>query len=138
MRLPNLLGLLLIGLSPGGSTAGAQEPPPERVTCCAAPVPHAQPVNVAANVQKRLLQSSVQPKYPADSRGAGKIVLQVGINEEGAVYSIRFLSCPPSLREAVKDAVCQWRYRPNFVDRWEPIPVLTIVEIAYNFGRYRI
>ena len=97
--------------------------------------PLRDPISVGANVQKELLQFAVRPDYPPDSEGAGRILLAVVINEEGAVYSIRFLRCPPSLRASVKAAVCQWRYKPNCLYMHEAVPILTIVVLPYNFYR---
>ncbi len=146
-RFPALLTLWL-GFAPSpawGQNApshpeigGVQRPktPPEEFRCEAA-APLRIPIHVGRNVQKSKLRSSVQLVYPPGSEGAGKIMLQVTINENGAVYSIRFLDCPTSLKEAVRAAVCQWRYNPTYLQA-EPVPVMAVVELSYNFARYRV
>ena len=112
--------------------------PTEEFRCDAAS-PTSRPVYVGSNVQKSKLRSSIQPVYPPESEGAGKIILKLTINEEGTVYSISFLDCPLPLRDAVRRAVCQWRYDPTSIELGEePVAVIAVVQLSYNFARYRL
>ena len=121
---------------PAGRSMGPVSQFPLSLCHPAAP-PQVPPVTVSPRIQKSKLLSSVKPAYPPGSKGAGKIILDVTVNEEGAVCSIRFIRCPAPLREAVRAAVCQWRYKPTYL--WidlqrTPVPVKTVVEISYAFG----
>ncbi len=135
-----VLGLLMVSpVVVRGQNAAAPrewERRPEEARCGAA-APLTKPLGIGPNVQKSKLRTSVQPAYPPDAQGAGKIVLGITVNEEGAVYSVHFLRCPTPLREAVRAAVCQWRYAPTYL-RNEPVAVSAVVELSYNFARYRL
>ncbi len=122
----------------GQNAAPAQESGrrPEESRCGAA-APLSEPIRVGSNVQKSKLRTSIQPVYPPDARGAGRILLQVTINEAGAVYSVHFLRCRAPLREAVLAAVCKWRYEPTYLHA-RPVSVMAIVELPYNLARYRL
>lgn len=96
---------------------------------------------MGSNIQKSKLLSSGKPVYPPGSKGAGEIVIVLTINEDGAVYSIRFLRCPELLREPVRAAICKWRYKPTYLDihsKLKPSPVRAIVSFSYVLGGYRL
>jgi hypothetical protein len=111
-----------------------------QVSVCDASAPLSDPISVGFNVQKSKLLSSSNPVYPPGSKGAGEIVIVLTINEDGAVYSIRFLRCPESLRTPVRAAICKWRYQPTYLDipdQFKPVPVRAIVRLSYVLGGYR-
>ena len=112
------------------------------VCLCGAAAPRMHLISVGGSItQKSKLRSSVQPVYPSGSKGVGKIILGVTINEDGLVYSIRFLRCPAMLKQAVRAAICQWRYEPTYLQidfQTKAVPMLVVVELSYNFARYRM
>ena len=80
------------------------------------------------------LISKVLPAYPAEAKKAhiwGDVVLDVTLNEDGAVAQTSFIDGDPLLVEAATSAVKQWRYRPLLV---KGKPVVKFV-VVVSFGK---
>jgi len=103
---------------------GAAGPPPP---------PPAQPVRIGGNVARGQLISRVDPEYPGDLRDQGVegvVILEATIAADGTVQNIRALTGPSGLRQAARDAVAQWRYRPFMLNG---VAVDTETTITVNF-----
>lgn len=89
---------------------------------------------VGGDVKAPVVISRVEPFYPDEARTArisGIVIVEAGIDETGAVKSVRILkNLPHGLGEAAADAVRQWNFRPGTKDG-KPIPV--IFNLTVNF-----
>lgn len=77
--------------------------------------PHSEAVQVPENVASTFLIERVEPQYPDPARLAhiqGSVVLEVNVNEKGAVQEVRALNGDPQLAMAATEAVRQWRFKP--------------------------
>jgi TonB family protein len=116
-------------------------PLPEALTREVAPVPQpsiAVPkrIRVSSGVSQGLLESKVNPEYPADAREAriqGVVVLKVQIDEEGNVVQVELVSGHPLLAEAAIEAVKQWKYKPYLLNG-NPIAVETQVMVNFTLS----
>lgn len=85
---------------------GPPPPPP--------PVSH-EPVRIGGQVQAPALVKRVEPIYPAIAQLAvidGIVILDVIIDEQGRVQSLKVLRGNPLLAKAASEAVQQWQYEP--------------------------
>jgi TonB family protein len=64
---------------------------------------------------------------------SGVVILQVVVDENGMVESIKVLRGHPLLDEAAVDAVKQWRYSQTLLNG-EPVPVVATVTVIFNPG----
>jgi TonB family protein len=55
----------------------------------------------------------VDPGYPINSIGEGSVIMQVQINAQGLVESVRTIWPEPSLTEAAVQAVRRWHFTSN-------------------------
>jgi TonB family protein len=81
-----------------------------------------------------VLLHRVEPEYPEDARQQkiqGPVVLEVHINEDGAVQGVQVVSGPPELTQASIDAVKQWRFQPRLVNG-RPLPMQTTVTLNFR------
>ncbi|HSS96449.1 MAG TPA: TonB family protein [Terriglobales bacterium] len=81
-----------------------------------------------------LLLERVEPQYPDAARLAhiqGPVVLDVNVNEKGAVEEIRTLSGDPQLATAAVEAVKQWRFKP-YAPRGEALNFQTQVTVDFK------
>ncbi len=126
---------LLAGPVAGGRVAApagwlesrVPDPPPPPAT------PRKEPQRVSSGVQSARLVRRVEPVYPPlalAARISGPVVLQLWIDEEGNVVSVKVLDGPPLLKEAARTAVLQWKYSPTILNG-EPWPVLANVTIRF-------
>ncbi len=110
-----------------GAAAPEPLPPPPR--------PVQKPVvRRGGEVQQSKLIRRVEPVYPRlaiQARVSGTVILDVKVDEEGNVESIRVLQGHPLLIEAAKDAVAQWKYSPTILNG-EPVPVIATVTVIFN------
>jgi TonB family protein len=121
--------------------AGAQEIVAVRVDPDAAetPAPRPQqrePIRVGGNIQESKLIKRVEPIYPETARQArvsGVVVLEVQVDEEGNVASVKVLRGHPLLDQAAIDAVKQWRYKPTYFSG-QPVPVVATATVIFNAG----
>ncbi len=91
------------------------------------------PVRRGGDVQESKLIRKVEPTYPwlaIQARVTGVVVLDVRVDEEGNVESIRVLKGHPLLNEAVVNAVRQWKYSPTILNG-EPVPVIATVTVNF-------
>ena len=102
---------------------------------CAAPAP--PKVTVSAGVAAAMLKTKTAPVYPAGAlkdHVSEMVVLHATISTEGRVEALAVISGPPSLRQAVLDAVHQWTYRPYLLDN-KPVQVETTINIVFPANR---
>ncbi len=82
------------------------------------------------------LLKHVDPVYPAIARVAqvqGQVALQIGIDPQGHVTTVKAISGPPMLIQAATDAVKQWQYVP-FEQNGLPTTVSAKVAIPFSLG----
>ncbi len=81
-----------------------------------------------------LLQSRIEPQYPAEALAAhraGNVVLEVEVTADGTVSNIRTLSGDPVLAAASAAAVRNWRYQPYRLHD-HPSQFQTDVTLTFN------
>lgn len=102
-----------------------------------APAVHATsqpPARVSGGVMDGLLVGKVIPVYPPLARATGvegTVVLQATISKTGTIENLRVVSGPELLRNAAKDAVSRWRYRPYLLNG-EPVEVETTINVNFT------
>ena len=62
----------------------------------------------------------------------GSVVIDAVVGTEGKVESMNVLSGPPSLRDAAKQALKQYRYEPA-TRNGQPVPAHVTVTIRFSF-----
>src|SRR4029453_2716337 len=75
----------------------------------------------------------VPPTYPAaaqEARVQGVVIMEVPIDERGAVADVRTLRSIPLLDQAAIDAVKQWQYTPTLMNG---VAVPIIMTVTVNF-----
>ncbi len=80
-----------------------------------------------------VLLYTVDPEYPRqalEQHIGGPVVLEVSVDEQGAVAGIETVSGPAILVEAAREAVKQWRFRPTEKDNR---PMQMEARITVNF-----
>ena len=76
----------------------------------------------------------VPPEYPATAQKArvqGVVIMEVRIDERGAVSDVRTLRSIPLLDQAAIDAVKQWRYESTLMNG---VAVPVIMTVTVNFS----
>jgi TonB family protein len=79
------------------------------------------------------LVTRIEPDYPMAARTAhraGDVVLEVGVAEDGSVYSVRTLRGDPLLAGAAMQAVRSWRYQPYLLNE-HPSQFHTDVTVSF-------
>jgi protein TonB len=115
------------------------EPPPEEVPVqqrrrrnpAAASAPQHLPENATPPVA---LSSNRPPEYPEEARRnavEGTVIARVVVNERGEVEEVQVLRGDPIFRDAVIEALRQWRYEPAAADG-VPIKVFHIVRLPFR------
>jgi len=97
----------------------------------AAEKPQAQ---VPAEVMQKLLVHRVEPVYPAEARQEkleGIIALDIVVDRDGSVASMRPLNGPEVLARAAMDALRWWKFEPYRVNG-EPAVVETTVAVEFK------
>ncbi|HLJ85927.1 MAG TPA: energy transducer TonB [Candidatus Angelobacter sp.] len=97
-------------------------------------IPKGMTFRVSSDVLVANLVRKVQPSYPLEARERhiqGDVVLQVWIGKKGNVAKCRVASGDPALRDAAKEAVEQWRYKPIML-HGEPIEVESVVTVRFH------
>jgi TonB family protein len=90
-------------------------------------------VELSADAAEGSLLRRVEPQYPEQAltqRVQGAVLLDVHINEQGAVQDIKLVSGSPLLAEAAIEAVRQWRFKPQTANGR---PVAMETRITLNF-----
>ena len=88
--------------------------------------------NAMPEFQPAQVISAVDAAYPITSLAIGTVVLDARISASGDVGGITVVKGIPSLTDAAKKAVSQWKFRPARIDRQ---PVETEVPVAVTFVR---
>jgi Ca-activated chloride channel family protein len=115
----------------GGVLGGMPPPPP--------PPPHAkkvEPMRVGGNVQESKLIRRVEPIYPElahRARVEATVILEVHVDEQGNVGSVRVVRGHPLLDEAAVQAVKQWKYSPTVLNGM-PVPVIATAAVIFKVG----
>jgi TonB family protein len=89
---------------------------------------------LAADLAESRLVHRVEPQYPAEALSAhrsGDVVLEVLVNSDGTVASMRPLRGDPLLATAASDAVRSWRYEPYRV-KGKPAEFQTDVTLKFS------
>jgi len=74
--------------------------------------------------------STVEPRYPAKSIATGTVILQVSLNETGAIEQVKVLKHVASLTAEAERAVRHWSFRPA---RLNGRPVRSSLAVAFTF-----
>ena len=87
-----------------------------------------------SSLQESRLIKRVNPVYPPlciTARQSAVVILDVKVDEEGNVESVRVLQGNPMFNDSAIKAVMQWKYSPTILDG-EPIPVVATVTVFFN------
>lgn len=113
------------------SIAIAQQPPPP-------PPPQSEELPKIIRKSGGVLQGSatrrIEPAYPPLAKAArvsGAVVVEVTVDEEGNVMSVRAISGHPLLKDAAVDAARGWTFSRTLL---QGVPVKVIGTITFNFG----
>ena len=115
------------------SIARGQEPtptPPPRVEGNSEPP---KIIRKSGGVLQNSATKRVTPEYPAlarEARISGHVVVEITVDEEGAVISARSVSGHPLLRDAAVEAARGWTFTPT---QLSGVPVKVIGTITFNF-----
>jgi TonB family protein len=85
----------------------------------AASVNHEGTMELSPAAAEDSLIHRVEPDYPEQAlqqKIQGPVVLDVRINQRGAVQELKLVSGPPLLAQAAMDAVKQWQFKPRKVN----------------------
>lgn len=116
---------VLFGEGIGAPPTEAPEPPPLPTK--------KKPIRIGGNVHASRLVYRVEPEYPElakRARVSGLVIMQVIVNEGGAVEEVKIVRGHPLLNDAALRAVRQWRYSPYLLNG-EPIPVSATVTVKF-------
>jgi TonB family protein len=94
----------------------------------------AQAVRVGGDIKEPKKLADVKPLYPPNAREAkvqGIVIIEVLIDEQGAVSGARVLRSVPLLDEAALDAVKQWRFAPTLLNG-AAVPVFMTVTVNFT------
>jgi len=94
----------------------------------------AQAVRVGGDVKEPKKLADVKPVYPQIALAAsvqGIVIMEVLIDEQGAVSGARVLRSVPLLDQAALDAVKQWKFTPTLLNG-VAVPVLMTVTVNFT------
>lgn len=77
-----------------------------------------------------VVTSVVDAAYPLQSVASGTVVLEVSLDDTGAISDVRVVRAIPSLTEPAERSVRQWRFQPAKLDGK---PVASKVPVAFSF-----
>jgi hypothetical protein len=77
-----------------------------------------------------LPQKVIDPSYPTGSQAEGAVILEVGVNAEGAVTRIETVNDIDDLTEHAKAAVGDWKFSPAIV-AGKPVASTAYVVISF-------
>lgn len=100
---------------------------------CAVEGPQPRKVNVSGGVAASMLETKIDPVYPAEAiknHVSGTVVLHATISTKGRVEALRVISGPESVQQAALDAVRQWTYRPYLLNNM-PVEVETTINVIF-------
>jgi TonB family protein len=91
-------------------------------------------VQVPAEVMEKLLVHRVEPVYPAEARKEnlhGVLAVDIVVDRDGSVISMRALNGPEVLSRAAMDALRWWKFEPYRLNG-EPAVVETTVAVEFK------
>jgi TonB family protein len=71
------------------------------------------------------------PNYPPNARDEGVVLLEVKLDEAGAVTDTRGVASVGGFDSAARAAVSQWRFKGG-THRWRPVPTTTYVLFGFR------
>ena len=74
--------------------------------------------------------STEMPNYPPQARDGGVVLLEVALNESGAVTGTRAISSTGGFESASRDAVAKWRFKGGSY-RARPVPATAYVLFGF-------
>jgi len=83
------------------------------------------------------LVKDISPVYPPAAKAAGiegTVTLQVVIEKNGHVSSVKAVAGPPILRQSAVDAVTEWVFEPTILNG-EAVVVKTDIEINFRLDK---
>ena len=92
---------------------------------------------VSSGTEEGLLIQRTMPVYPPIARAtgtSGTVTLEAIISKTGTIENLRVISGPMMLRQAAREAVQTWRYRPYLLDG-QPVEVETTVSVIFTLQR---
>jgi protein TonB len=113
----------------GGVRGGTSDGPPVEGA-----VPSDEPLVISGEIRKPIRVKEVRPDYPEHARRArleGDVVLEVVVDREGEVESVRVLSGNEIFRRSAVEAVRRWRYRPA-LQNGTPVKVVMSVIVEFR------
>lgn len=112
------------------ATAMPQRP----VTTKQGPAPKV--IRVGWHAQAAKLVHSAFPVYPAVAKKAGiqgTVVFLAIIGKDGSMEQLNYVSGPPLLVQAAKEAIIQWKFKPTLLNG-EPVEVETTIATVFQLG----
>jgi periplasmic protein TonB len=104
---------------PPSETKGAEAAPADNSANTISGLPPARIVELSPAAAEGSVVRRVEPEYPEQAltqHVQGPVLLDVHIDEEGAVQEIKVVSGDPRLADAAIAAVRQWRFKPQTVN----------------------
>jgi len=92
------------------------------------------PVRVGGAIKAPTKIRNVEPVYPAAAKEQGiegVVILELLINETGAVQEVKVLRSVPLLDESAIEAVLQWVYTPTLLNG-QPVKVFYNITVAFS------
>jgi TonB family protein len=136
-KAPPSEGVIVFG---GGTVGGIASGSGSQSTNPAVQAPRIEPVRVGGQVQESKIIYKVDPVYPPlakQARVEAVVMLEVNVNEQGEVASVRVLRSHPLLEQAAIDAVKQWRYQPTVLNG-QLVPVVATVTVEFRLSAMRV
>lgn len=78
-----------------------------------------------------LVSAADDLRYPPQSIAVGTVVLEITVDEKGAVESVRAIREIPSLTEAAVESVRTWQFKPAILDG-RPVRSRTVAAVTFN------
>jgi protein TonB len=120
-----------------GGLLSAQKGPHNAMVAPSRPTSSSAPANIPDSISpKPALTQFVQPLYPEYAkqlRIEGTVVLEISVDKDGGITSVKALSGPPLLIRPAVDAVKKWRYKPFEVDG-RRVGMQTLVAINFELS----
>ena len=94
-----------------------------------------EPVVVAENVERLLLQEQPALTYPATAKGQqGTVILQVLIGRDGSVQDAKFMQGSLAFARNAIEGVRQWKFKSYFMNG-RPVSVQTSLTLSFKPGQ---
>lgn len=102
-----------------------------------APAAQAAPLKISGIVMQTKLVRTSPVKYPEAARKKniqGTVTLDVLINPNGSVKSVKVTDGPKELTKAAVNSVKRWRYQPVLLNG-KPVEVETTVDVGFKLTK---